>query len=146
MLDPAGLLFIVVGAHLRAELYHRPLAERLCQIIRERLAARFGDDISQWPLRPITCTDVWYLNQEELRTRPTISIGGPESSALAAYLADKLPSAFAIKDRVLVQLDPHWSTLVASCWGMTPEETVSSVEAFCDRYLTPFLKQALESR
>jgi len=143
-LDPARLLFLVVGAHLRAEYHHRPLAQRLATMIHERLAARFGPDAASWPLRPITCTDVWYLNQDELRTRPTISIGGPESNALGAYLADKLPSAFAIKDRILVQLDPQWSSLVASCWGTTPAETAASVDAFCDRYLTPFLKQALE--
>lgn len=143
-LDPSRLIFIVVGAHLRAEWHHRPLAMKLIGMIHERMAARFGADARAWPLRPITCTDVWYLNQDELRSRPTISIGGPESSALGAYLADKLPSAFAIKDRILVQLDPQWTSLVVSCWGVTPAETAASVDAFCDRYLTPFLKQALQ--
>ncbi len=144
-LDPQGLLFVVLGAHLRAEWHHRPLAARLIAQIHDRLGARFGSDASTWPIRPITCTDVWYLNQDALRTRPTISIGGPDSNALGAYLADKLPSAFAIKGRILVQLDPQWSSLVASCWGTTPAETAASVDAFCDRYLTPFLKQAIET-
>lgn len=144
-LDPRGLLFVVVGAHLRAEWHHRPMAARLIGQIHERLGARFGPDAAKWPIRPITCTDVWYLNQDALRTRPTISIGGPDSNALGAYLADKLPSAFAIKDRVLVQLDPQWTSLVASCWGVTPAETAASVDAFCDRYLTTFLKQAIEA-
>jgi len=45
----------------------------------------------------LVCSDVWYLNNDPLRSRPTISIGGPGVNALSAYLADKLPSAFAIE-------------------------------------------------
>lgn len=99
-IDADKLIVIVTGSHLTAELEDRPLAYRLCNSIRERLEARFGPPLfgDKWPLMPIVCSDIWYLNHPELRGRPTISIGHPGVNALAAYLGDKVPSAYAVKD------------------------------------------------
>ena len=82
-------MLIVVGAHLRAEVADRPLAYRL----RERIHAwleKFGTGMNV-PIMPVVCTDIWYMNQEPLQNRPTISLGGPGVNALSAYYGQKLP-------------------------------------------------------
>jgi hypothetical protein len=141
-----SLLLIVTGAHLIAEREDRPIAYRLATIIRERLEARFGPATAErpWPLTPLVCSDIWYLNHAELRSQPTISVGHPGVNALAAYLGDKIPSAYAIKDVLVVQCDVEMNQLIASCWGENACSTSDAVEAFCDRYLTPFLKGSLK--
>ena len=144
-IDPQTLIVIVTGSHLTAEREDRPLAYQLEAGIRERLEARFGPPVfgEPWPLSPIICSDIWYLNHPELRARPTISIGHPGVNALAAYLGDKVPSAYAVKDVLVVQCDVEMNELVASCWGENASSTATAVEAFSDRYLTPFLKAAM---
>src|SRR5688572_24965151 len=93
--DARRLVAVVVGAHPRAELTDRPIAYHL----RDRMAAWLGSAGEQAPsLTPLVCSDVWYLNDDELRRRPTVSIGPPESNALTAMLAGRLPSALAVDD------------------------------------------------
>src|SRR5688572_24511798 len=87
------LLLIVVGAHLRAELHDRPLTDRLLQAIRARGPAR---------LRPVVCTDVWYLNAPELHARPVIAVGDPSVNAATAYLSNRLPTALLIEDSLRI--------------------------------------------
>jgi len=135
-LDTESLLLIVVGAHPRAETGDRPQAYRLRQLIADRLSASFGP---QPPLTPLVVTDVWYINDSGLRRRPTISIGGPGVNALSAYLGDKLPSAFVVDDRFMVQMDLDLSDLIACCWGVSAEATANAVDAFVQRYLDGFL-------
>lgn len=140
-IDTGRLLLIVVGAHLRAEVADRPLAYRL----RERIL-RWLDERDEVPAMPdvVVCTDIWYLNNEELRAQPTISIGGPGVNALGAYLADRLETAFVIEDVLAVQVDLDFVDPVASCWGTTHAATVNAIDAFCERYLDSFLEHALE--
>ena len=90
--DPDRTLLIVVGAHLRAEMSDRRIAYGL----RDRLLAH----VDAWDTPPavIVCTDLWYLNHDDLRRCPTISIGAPEVNALTAYLADRLDSVLAVDD------------------------------------------------
>ncbi|MEM6757638.1 MAG: hypothetical protein AAF586_10765, partial [Planctomycetota bacterium] len=86
--DAPHRVLIVVGAHLRAEAADRPLAYRLIEEIenwKERFAEQLGVEIE-----PTVCTDLWYLNHEELRSLPTICVGGPGVNALSAYLAKHL--------------------------------------------------------
>ena len=71
--DPGRLVLLVVGAHLEAEVTDRALGYRLREQI---LAWQAGADCPQ-PLRPVVCTDLWYLNNQPLRQRPAISIGRP---------------------------------------------------------------------
>lgn len=139
------MLLIVVGADLRAETGDRPIAYRLRERVIERLGARHGPEKHgrPHPLTPVVCTDLWYLNNEPLRSRPTISVGGPEVNALTAYLADKLPSVLAVENVYLVQADPEMVDVVACCWGADGAATLAAVDAFADRYLDGFLEAAL---
>jgi len=129
---------VVVGAHLQAELADRPLGYRL------------RDSILRWqaghpeahPLQPILCTDLWYLNAEDLMLRPTISVGAPELNAVSAFFANRLPTALVIDDSLQVQLDPEFVTLRACVWGVNEQATATSVDLFETRYLDRFLRSA----
>ena len=141
-IDVDALLLIVVGAHPKAEVGDRPTAYRLRQRMSAWLEQRFPTPESS-PLQPLVCTDVWYLNDQSLRDRPAVSIGGPGVNALSAYLADKLPSAFVIDDVLMVQMDVEVGELLACCWGMSPEDTSAAVDVFIDRYLDAYMRASL---
>jgi hypothetical protein len=136
------LILIVTGAHLRAEATDRPIAYNLRKRIADWLAARGRPETAKTP-RVLVCSDVWYLNNDPLRSRPTISIGGPGVNALSAYLADKLPSAFAIEDVMLVQADLEFHDVIACCWGRDERATAAAVDAFVERYLEGFMEAAM---
>ncbi|HVU64505.1 MAG TPA: hypothetical protein VHC70_11055 [Phycisphaerales bacterium] len=143
-IDSDSLLLIVVGAHPRAEMTDRPIAYRL----RERMASWLLDKFPEGdpPLTPMVLTDLWYLNDAALRRSPSVSIGSPGVNAFSAYLGDKLPSAFVVDDRLMVQMDLDFSELVACCWGVDTETTGHAVDAFTDRYLEDFLEAATKAR
>ncbi len=134
-LDAQRLLLIVVGAHLEAEVAHRPLGERLRGRIQQWLAR--GLEVK--PLRPLVCSDLWYLNAPSLMARPTISIGEPQVNAASAYFSRRLPTALVIDDTLQVQLDPEFVRLQACVWGTDRQATASGVDLFVERYLEPFL-------
>jgi hypothetical protein len=140
-LDVDRLIPLVVGAHPRAELTDRPIAYRL----RERMNLWLGANAEGLArgFMPLVVTDVWYLNDAGLRERPSVSIGGPNVNAFTAYLADKLPSAFAIDDVLMVQMDLQMSDVLASCWGVGSADTLRAVDAFCERYLDQFMEAAV---
>lgn len=123
-------ILIVVGAHLSAEVYDRPLAYRL----RERVLTVLESDD---PERVVVCTDLWYLNRDQLRELPAISVGGPTVNAFTAYLGDKLPSTFAVDGRLVVQA--AWDAPLACCWGIDAAGTAAAVEAFAERHLEQWL-------
>src|SRR5262245_39039371 len=127
-------ILIVVGAHLTAETQHRPIAYAL----RERFLSRIAAD----PEGVVVCSDLWYLNQRELRGMPTVSIGGPDVNALTAYLGSRLPSSLVVDDRLIVQMDLEADAPVAACWGTDAQTTNAAVEAFGERYLDRFLAVA----
>jgi hypothetical protein len=131
---------VVVGAHPQAEEHHRPIAYRLCERLGAAAAGQAGLDF----VRPLVCTDLWWLNDPAMRDRPTISIGGPEVNALTAYLADKLPSAYAVDGVMMVQLDVEFGDPLAACWGRDAAQTEAAVDVFCGKYLLGFL-QSLEA-
>jgi hypothetical protein len=140
---PHTPVLIVTGAHLAAEVYDRPLAYRL----RERILSLLGPGSGSFPQsdglppdRVTVCSDLWYLNRDQLRELPTISVGGPTVNALTAFLGDKLPSAFAIDGLLLVQADWSSQTPVACCWGINAEATATAVDTFADRYMEEFLQ------
>lgn len=137
-IDLDRLVLIVVGAHLRAESGDRPLAYRLRQAI---LEWRAGADEARFDV--LVCTDVWYVNNEELQLGPVVSVGGPGVNALSANLADKVPSAFVIDDELMVQVDLDFSDLRVVVWGMDHPSTIHAVEAFIERYLDAYLAQVV---
>ncbi|MEX2215800.1 MAG: hypothetical protein WD768_16940 [Phycisphaeraceae bacterium] len=136
--DPANLLLVVVGAHLRAETADRPLAYRLVERIRAWLE-KHGQAINP-PVMPIVCSDIWYVNDEALQGRPTISVGGPGVNALSAYYHQKLKTAVARSDDYLIQLDPEFVDLRVSVWGRDHNLTVAALEVFVSKYLDAYLR------
>ena len=123
----------MVGAHLLAEVNHRAIAHDLRDV-----CARMLDDAGS-SLTPVVCTDVWYLNDDDLRVRPTISVGAPGLNALTAFLADKLPTAYAIDDRLAIQYDPEFADHAAAVWGVDTESTAEAVAVFVERHLPAVL-------
>ena len=132
------LLLIVVGAHLRAEQADRPLGYRLRDSV---LRWQAGHPEAE-PLKPVLCTDLWYLNAQDLMAQPTISVGAPELNAVSAMFANRLPTALVVDQSLQVQLDPEFVTLRACVWGVTSHATASSVDIFETRYLDTFLRSA----
>lgn len=120
---------------MAAEVHDRPLAYALREQVLAALDARDGD---RNLASVVVCSDLWVMNQDELRTRPTISIGAPGVNALGAFLATRVPSVLAVEGVYVVQMqdDP---TPVASCWGRDAAATAAAVEAFALRHLDTFL-------
>jgi len=138
--DPDELLVIVTGSHLRGEIGDRPIAYGLRERMTEWLGECFGD---RTPVRAVVCSDLWYMNNDSIRSRPTVSIGGPGVNALAAFLADKLPSVFTIDQELLVQMDLEGGDRMVSCWGINEEMTGRAVGIFVERYLDAFMREAV---
>lgn len=130
-----GPLLIVTGAHLAAEVHDRALAYALREQVLAALDAR---GVRLEPAGVIVCSDLWVMNQEELRSRPTISIGAPGVNALGAFLASRVPSVLAVEGVYVVQMQDE-PTPVASCWGRDAPATAAAVEAFALRHLESFL-------
>ena len=130
--EPENAVIIVVGAHVEAEREDRPIAYALRERVRARLPRGWDATV---------CTDVWYLNNDELRGRPTISVGPPRVNALAAYLADRLPSVYVVDDRCMVQADFENDEPAASCWGVNARQTIAAVDVFASRFLDEFMRR-----
>ena len=146
--DTDRLIWIVVGVQLNAELGDRPLAYRVEQEVRERLAAALPApaDGELPALVPAVISDVLYLNNESVQDRPTISIGGPGVNALAGVLTDRLPAALAIENQLVIQMDQEMPPGRRQCavWGMDHLQTVRAVDLFCARgYLDTFVRAAV---
>lgn len=139
--DVSRLLLIVVGAHLRAEVADRPLAYRL----RNRIEAWLEKHILDMNVRlsPVVCSDIWYVNQQSLQKRPTVSLGGPGVNALSAYYANKLSSALVHDNQIVIQLDPEYVDLRVCVWGMDHELTVHALDMFDEKYLDGYLRAAV---
>ncbi|MCZ6836353.1 MAG: hypothetical protein O7G85_11315 [Planctomycetota bacterium] len=133
---PDDLMLIVVGADLRSELTDRMLGYRLREQILHWQDQRKCPD----PLLPVVCTDLWYLSQEELLSRPTLTIGDPESNAATALLADRLPTTFLIDETLQVLFDQTFSILQGCLWGINHATTASAVDLFIERYLDDYLR------
>jgi hypothetical protein len=140
-IDAGDLLLIVTGAHLRAEMADRPLAYRLRALIRSwlRRHAR-GLNVR---LVPVVCSDIWYLNQESLQKRPTISIGGPGVNALSAFFYQKVGPQTIRDQQIVIQMDPEWVDLRVCLWGVDHERTRQAVQLFSARFLEGFLRAAV---
>ncbi len=146
--DECNAVLIVVGSHLRAEERDRPLAYGLRTRIehwRDMHAEQLGV-----PLTPLVCTDLWYLNHQDLQRRPTICLGGPGVNALAAINANQSDDedddqggpegASGGEPRVTIMIDPDFTHLRVGVWGTDTELTEKGLELFCDRYLDAYLR------
>jgi len=132
--DPTGLILLVTGSTLRAEIADRPLAYRLRKMIRRRL-----EDDDFW--RPVVVSDIWYLNSESLQRQPTISVGGPGVNAVSQFFYSRLPSALAIDGTLLIQMDIEMKDHRCCIWGMDHARTVEALRLFVRKgYLDRFLE------
>ncbi len=136
--DPADLVPVVVGGHLRAELGDRPVTAWLAGQLDAALA-QLTDR-----LRSCVLTDLWYLNDDRFRGRPALSVGPPELNALTAYLADRLPSVLSQEGVYVIQLDLEYIALDAACWGATHEATATACELFEARHLGAYARALAE--
>jgi hypothetical protein len=141
-IDADRLLFIVTGVSLTAEVGDRPLAYLVEREIRQRLTRLLPATPDGQPpvLSPVVVSDVFYLNNESIQSRPTISVGGPGVNMLAGTLVEKVPMAVAVENVLVVQMDVAFSDLRASIWGMTHVDTIRAVDLFVTKYLDDYLE------
>ena len=136
-LEPELVVPIVVGAHPQAEISDRPWANRLARRLRSVLRSR-GHDLVGGPL-PLVMTDVWYLNDDQLRTQPTLAVGDPAVNAASAMLATRLPCAFAIDDVCQILLDPELLEPRGALWGVHDDGTAAAIERFEAKWMEEFV-------
>lgn len=150
--DQVNAVLIVVGSHLRAEQRDRPMAYGLRTRI-EHWRDRHAEQLDV-PLTPLVCTDLWYLNHQDLQRRPTICLGGPSVNALAAINANQSDDRReaseggdeprlepeGVEPRVTIMIDPDFTHLRVGVWGTDTELTAKGLELFCDRYLDDYLR------
>jgi hypothetical protein len=131
-IDTERLIWIVTGVQLRAELGDRPLAYRIETELRQRLNDLLDKppegEVPRWS--PVVVSDVYYLNSDATDDAPAISIGGPGVNALSASLVNALPTAVAIEDTLLVQMDVEMNDPRVAVWGMNHLDTVRAVDLF----------------
>jgi hypothetical protein len=147
-IDPQRLIWIVTGVQLKAELGDRPLAYRVEREVRDRLSRLLDPPEAGEPprLSPVVVSDVYYLNNDEARGAPTISIGGPGVNALSASLVEQLPTPVAIENTLVVQMDLEMNDLRCAVWGMNHLDTVRAVDTFIAKgYLDTFVQGVVES-
>src|SRR5688572_31902486 len=140
-IDTDRLLWIVTGVQLHAELGDRPLAYRVEDEVKKVIESALGPTPEGTPprLAPAVVSDVFYLNNESLHARPAISIGGPGVNALSALLVSELPTAAAIEDTLVVQMDLDGKDHRCAVWGMNHLDTIRAVEVFISKgYLEQF--------
>ena len=141
-IDTDRLICIVVGVQLRAELGDRPLAYRIEQEVRTRLESELGKPPEgELPrLSPVVISDVYYLNNEPIQSRPAIAVGGPGMNAVAAMLVDELPMVVAIEHTLVIQMDLDMNDARCAVWGMNHLDTVRAVDLFISKgYLDTFV-------
>ena len=139
--QPEKVIPVVVGAHPRAEIVDRPWAGRVARSIRATLRARGFDGPPDGPM-PLVVTDVWYLNDDQLRLQPTLVIGDPTLNAASAMLANRLPCAYAIENACQVLLDPEMLEPRVCLWGVDDESTHLAWHRFESKWLEEFLEAA----
>ncbi|MCP3905399.1 MAG: hypothetical protein GY715_17370 [Planctomycetes bacterium] len=137
--DADLVLPLVVGAHLEAERHDRALAYGLS----DEIAARQGLMDGPMTFEPLVCCDLWYLNDDALRLRPTLTIGRPEINAATAFLASRVPTMMVREDAYRIQLDPEFIERRGCIWGTDAEATAEAVKVFIDRYLAEYLQAVL---
>jgi hypothetical protein len=142
--DVDRLIWIVTGVQLNAELGDRPLAYRVEQELKARLVESLPPTApGELPaLVPAVISDVYYLNSEDedVQSRPTISIGGPGMNALSAAWTKELQTIVAIENTLVVQMDLEMSDPRCAVWGMNHLDTVRAVDLFIAKYLDVFVR------
>lgn len=134
-IEPNHVLPIVVGAHLCAEVGDRTRGNQVKDAIIRWMKENNIND----PPWPLVCSDLWYLNQIELKTQPTICIGHPEINAATAAISVRLQTAAFVDDSYRIQLDPEFIECTCCLWGVNDANTQLAVEAFIADFLPALL-------
>ncbi len=121
-------VLIVTGSTLDAEREDRAAA----------YALRAAVESAGRGARALVCGDLWYLSQDSLRSRATISVGPPERNALSAFLITRLPRVYSAGERVAIHLDLHQVEAVACCWGAGDGAATRDA---CGVFVARFLKE-----
>lgn len=130
------LLPIVVGIHLDAELYDRPLASRLAEAIRRWQHAYCDGPIC----RPLVVSDALYLSSDDLQRGPVISLGHARVNALSAGLVERLPVIFTQRGRVAIQADLAGEPVQLCAWAANECDGIEAVDRLIDVELDDFLE------
>ncbi len=136
---PEECLPIVVGGMPRAEWLDRPYATRLARLIRAWQAGHLerGDP----PLVPIVVTDLWFLNDRDLMSQPSIAIGDPVRNAVTAWQATRLPRSLVVDGVFAIHCDPEFLDGGVCLWGEGVPGLDAAFDAFAGRYLDRYLRQ-----
>ena len=129
------VIAIVVGSHLRAELGDR----RRGYYLGEAIVAWMEQHEIAGPPWPLVCSDLWYLNDTELRIRPTICIGQPDVNAATAAMSTKLETILLEDDAYRIQGDSGFITLKYCLWGIDDSHSNQCLEQFIKTVLENFL-------
>ena len=134
-IESEQVLPIVVGAHLRAEAGDRSRANQ----VRDAIVGWMRDNDINDPPWPLVCCDLWYLNQIELKTQPTICIGHPEINAATAAIAATLQTVALVDDSYRIQLDPEYIDCTCCFWGVDDAHSKHATEAFIADFMPKLL-------
>ncbi len=132
--DGAPCILIVVGAHPQAERHDRPLAYSLKEKICKQL-----DSAGCSEPEVMVCSDLWYLNHEDLFRCPVVAIGNPSVNAASAYLTRRLPPTLTIDGSLQIQFDGSLGYPRASAWGMSHAETNRAVDRLWEKHGEEFI-------
>lgn len=137
-IDVDSAICVVVGASPRAEIDHRPLAQRLAARMQEWIASHCDGGASV-----LTVTDLWLAGDAELAARPCIALGEADTNAAVAQLSLQLPQALVAEGQYEVRLDPEGDDPRACVRGVSASGTSAGVDAFCARMLDSWMRAAL---
>ena len=129
------VLPIVVGAHLRAEVGDRARANQ----VKDAIVGWMKENDITDPPWPLVCSDLWYLNQIELKTQPTICIGHPEINAATAAIAAALQTVALVDDSYRIQLDPEYIDCTCCFWGVDDAHSEHATVAFIVDFMPELL-------
>jgi hypothetical protein len=146
-IDTDRLIAIVTGIQLKAELGDRPLAYRIEQAVREHLAAALpkpSPASCRASRRPSSATSTTSTATSSRPARRSAS-AARGMNAVSATLVEKLPTAVAIENTLVIQMDLEGDDPRCAVWGMNHLDTVRAVETFLAKgYLETFLQGIIE--
>jgi len=132
---PEKVIPIVVGVHLRAEIGDRLRGESLKKAITNW---KKGYQLSESPW-PLVCTDMWYLNQAELRIQPTVCIGSPEVNAATTAISSRLSTVILKDEEYRIQADPSYVDLKCCMWGTNEHHSDTCLDVFISKIMPLWL-------
>jgi hypothetical protein len=139
-IDTDSALCIAVGASPRAEIDHRPLAQRLATAMRDWLGTHRADEAGDTLV--LTVTDLWLSGDLELAERPCIAIGESNTNAAVAQFTLGLAQAVVVEGQYEIRMDPHLDDLRVCIRGTDAAGTAAGVEAFAARHLDGWMRAA----